>query len=69
MDKILESALLLEDDDIEDEEAEEDQGEVEEGERGESEISAEMVGPNGEIYASSSSEEEFIEDNEGNIMN
>jgi hypothetical protein len=67
MDKILESALLLEDD----QEEEEEEGEFEEAEeedQEQSEISVERVGPNGEIYAQSSSEEEFIEDENGKVI-
>ncbi len=66
--KILEEALLYEDEE-DDEENKEDEfnSDMIEPSEQESEIEIERMGPHGEIYASSSSGEEIIEDEEGEV--
>ena len=61
--KILEEALLYEDEDEDEEGNLEDvyDSELEEEEDGESDMNAERIGPDGAIYASSSSGEEMVE--------
>ena len=61
--KILEEALLYEDEDEDEEGNLEDvyDSELEEEEDGESYMNAERIGPDGAIYASSSSGEEMVE--------
>ena len=61
--KILEEALLYEDEDEDEEDNLEDvyESELEGEEEGESDMDAERIGPDGAIYASSSSGEEMVE--------
>jgi hypothetical protein len=66
--KILEEALLYEDEEDDEEGNLEDvyESEVDEGEEeGESEMEPERIGPDGAIYASSSSGEEMVENEKG----
>ena len=61
--KILEEALLYEDEEEDEEDNLEDvyESELEGEEEGESDMDAERIGPDGAIYASSSSGEEMVE--------
>ena len=65
--KILEEALLYEDEDDDEEENIEDVYESQEegSEAGDSDMHPERIGPNGAIYASSSSGEELVENENG----
>ena len=65
--KILEDALLYEDEDEDEEDNLEDvyESQDEGSEVGDSEIDPERIGPDGAIYASSSSGEEMVENENG----
>lgn len=66
--KILEEALLYEDEEDEEENKEDEfHSELIDLSERESEVEPERIGPHGEIYASSSSGEEIVEDEDGEL--